>query len=67
MAKQVKVSDEIHHLLSTVKFFTNINIEDFCNELLKEAFTSELLEKTLMNFLLDQKKVDFVIRKLREC
>ena len=66
MVKQVKVSDEIHHLLLTVKFHTNINIEDFCNELLKEAFESELLRKALMNFLPDQKKVDSVIRKLRE-
>jgi hypothetical protein len=64
--KHIRVSDETHHLISKIKFYAGIDIEDFCGELIKEAFTSPVLEKVLMNFLLDRKKVEFVLQKLKE-
>jgi len=61
------LSKDVHKVLTIVKFYGDIDIKDFVDDLLKQALTSPgLLEKVLMDFLLNRRKVNALVEKLKK-
>lgn len=64
--KYVYIAKDVHHKLSLIKLYGDLQIHVIASNLLRAALESDILEKILMKELGDKVKVEHILKYLRK-
>lgn len=64
--KLVSIKKSLHHKLSLIKFYGDLDINLIASELLEEALLCDILPKVLMKLLQNRGKVEHIIKHLEQ-